>query len=186
MLWGVHKIRWQSQAVLESLEEGLIQGNATEPLRGDVLWEVRWFGKAGWEVVWKIKGPAGLRGPIRWGRLLSAAVLTPATWDSLAQEMWCPFLSHPAGYRLWWESRARPGLVLLHNVWWGISAARYSAREESCRGGCNEKAFRRATEKVEIGSFHKTCWKLLERQYEWRGWKATKIVVIKSRGQVGG
>lgn len=35
----------------ESPEEGMTQGNAIEPLRRDVLWEVRWFGKAGWEVV---------------------------------------------------------------------------------------------------------------------------------------
>ena len=171
---------------MESLEEGKAQGNATEPWRRDTLWQVWWFGKPGRELVWEIKGPACLHGPIGWGRLLSAAALTPATWDSLAEEMRCPFLSHPTGYSLWWESRARPRFVLQHGAWWEISAALSPTCWESCRWGCSEKVLRRDTGKMEISSFPKTCWKLLVRQYEWRAWEETKIVVIKSCGQARG
>lgn len=54
--------------MLESLEEGMTQGSVTEALKKDTLWGARWFGKAGWEAVWKIKGPAGLWDPRGWGR----------------------------------------------------------------------------------------------------------------------
>lgn len=86
----------------------------TEPLEKDMLWGAQWFGKAGWEAVWKIK--AGLWHPIGWGRwsFISIPWRSPSSGDVV-----------PFPVSLNWEQllvwvRRR---FILHSAWWEISAA---------------------------------------------------------------
>lgn len=179
LLWGLYNIHWRSQAILESREEGVTQANTIESIRRDVLWEVGWFGKAGWGItVFEPQRSTWSSWLVRFsGRLLSAAV------GLLAPEMWCSFLAHPAGYSPWCKSRAKPGLVLLNNAWWEISASPSPTH------------IRRVVAVVK---------KLWEPQGRWRFglslrlaesfwrdslsnkmWEEAKVVVVKSCGHMG-
>lgn len=181
MLWGVHKLHWWCQAMLESLEEGMTQGNASEPLKKDMLWGAQWFGKAGWEAVWKIKGPAGLWDPIGWGSIPEMESLIPSLWDPLVQVMWSPFLSQSIWNSLWCESSVDSSCIM--------HGEKSLLLGPSHRLGVMQMGLRWKTFKenhLEDGNqfFPKTCWKLLERHYKRRGWEETKIVVIKPCGRV--